>query len=285
VSSPFLALDFDQGNLGLQDLLADPFIRANATFIYSTISYALDNRKWRVIFILTEAITDARVYNQAQTALLARFGTSDQSIKDPARFFYGSKPHTCIRYYLGNFLPMAQVLELVEEFAQARRTSDCELDRRSLSPIDPSQIKGDTRSQRYINRALQEELTWLQTRTEGTGERHLGLLTVARRLESLRLSHWLDAEARARIDVVSLVLGAADRNGYLAKYGKDDVMRALSWGIGVAEPRPLPPQWHSPKECPRSGERNATGLISDDLVVKLDRIDPEVCAFLSEAWQ
>jgi hypothetical protein len=227
-------------------LLADPYISSSAALIYSTISYSPDNQKWRVIFILEEAITDAVVYCQAQTALLARFGTSDQSIKDAARFLYGSNLDTCISHYLGNLLPMAKVLELVDEFAETTRQSDSEIARRVVPGIDPGQVMGDTLSQRYINRAVQEELAWLESRREGTGERHLGLLAAARRLESLRLSPWLDPEARADIDVRALVLDAAERNGYLAKYGQEDTMRAVSWGIGVAEVRPMPPNWEGP---------------------------------------
>lgn len=243
VSSQILALDFDYGNLSLDDLLADPFIMTYATFIYSTISSEPDNRKWRVVFILEEPITEAVVYCQAQTALLARFAASDQSIKDPARFLYGSNPETCVTHFLGNILPMAQVQELVGEFTATKRQSDAELERRSLPRITSSQVAGRTQSERYVNRAIQEELGWLESRAEGSGERHLGLLTVARRLESLRLSPWLDAEARAGIDVAALVLGAAERNGYVQKYGQADTMRAISWGTGVAEARPMPTTW------------------------------------------
>ena len=237
-----------------------------------------------MIFILPEAIANALFYRQAQTALLARFITSDQSIKDPARFLYGSNPSTCISSYLGNLLPMAKVLELVGEFAENRRQSDSELARRSLHRIEPDKISGNTQSWRYIDRAIQEELAWLETRTEGTGARHLGLLTVARRLESLRISHWLDAEAREDIDVVSLILGAADQNGYLAKYGKDDVKRVISWGMGVADPRSLPPRWNS-HERPLPIASDAAGLVPNDLVVNLGELTPELQGSLSEIWQ
>ena len=59
--------------------------------------------------------------------------------------------------------------------------------------------------------------------------------------------------------MVSLILGAADQNGYLAKYGKEDVERAISWGMGVADPRSLPPRWNS-YERPLPFASDATAL-------------------------
>ena len=40
VASQALALDFDEGNLDLDELMDDSFINSYATFIYSTISHA-----------------------------------------------------------------------------------------------------------------------------------------------------------------------------------------------------------------------------------------------------
>jgi len=92
VSSQTLALDFDTGNPRLTDLQSDPFIAQYGTIIYSTLSATEEERKWRVVFVLAEPITDASLYCRAETSLLNRFGDSDQSIKDPARFLYGRFP-------------------------------------------------------------------------------------------------------------------------------------------------------------------------------------------------
>jgi len=78
LSSQVLALDVDGGNLSVEDLMEDRFIARYATFIYPTISWTPENQKWRVVFILTEAITDAQVYRNSATALLDRYETTDQ---------------------------------------------------------------------------------------------------------------------------------------------------------------------------------------------------------------
>src|SRR5918996_5103046 len=56
-SSQVLALDDDGRNLSIDELLADSFIAQYASFIYPTISWSPDNRKWRIVFVATEAMT------------------------------------------------------------------------------------------------------------------------------------------------------------------------------------------------------------------------------------
>jgi hypothetical protein len=100
VSSQTLALDYDSGNLSIDELMADDFIANHASFIYSTLSHTEDNRKWRIVFVTTERISDHEVYRKAMTALLDRYEMTDQAIKDPARFLYGSNPHTGTHKFL-----------------------------------------------------------------------------------------------------------------------------------------------------------------------------------------
>jgi hypothetical protein len=158
-----LALDFDTGNLSLEDLLADPFIARHASFIYETISSTPDNRKWRVVFILTEAIDDAEVYRKAATALLDRYKTTDQSIKDPARFLYGMKPRIGAPHFLGNVLSMGEVLKLVSEYEEKQRTTKRETNRRELPPVDPSKITGTTPDEKYVQTAIARQSEFLAT--------------------------------------------------------------------------------------------------------------------------
>ena len=96
ISAQTLELDFDQGTetSSIPHLLTDPFISEHAAFLYSTLSPTPQAPKSRVVFVLDTPYTDADNYHEARAALLHRYPQSDQSIKDPARFLYGSDPKT-----------------------------------------------------------------------------------------------------------------------------------------------------------------------------------------------
>ena len=109
----------------------------------------------------------------------------------------------------------------------------------------PSQVLGRTPAERYVNTALQQEVAWLASRVEGTGERHQGLLLAAMKLESLKQSEWLPAEVRSSIDPLDALLTAAHRNGYVEKYGEATARRTIADGVAYASPRPEPASWNS----------------------------------------
>jgi hypothetical protein len=232
-------------------LLADPFIAQFATFIYPTISWTPDNRKWRVVFILTEWITDSQEYRKAATALLDRYRTTDQQVKDPARLFFGMKSGNGEPALLGNFLPMMEVLKLVGEYEVRRRALEQRVNHRRLPPVDPAKVAGNTLDERYARRAIEEELAFLASRPAGSGERYPSVIPATIRLESLRLSDWLATEAREQMDVVAIVLEGCLRNGSLAHYGEPHLRKAIDWGLAHAGPRPMPPHWGKPD--PRGG--------------------------------
>ena len=93
-SAQTLELDFDQGDdtSSIPYLLTDPFIAEYAAFLYSTLSSTPQAPKSRVVFVLDRPYTDANSYRQARSVLLCKYPQSDQSIKDAARFLYGSDP-------------------------------------------------------------------------------------------------------------------------------------------------------------------------------------------------
>jgi hypothetical protein len=95
-SAQTLELDFDQGDesSAIAHLITDPFIARYASFLYTTLSSTPATPKTRVVFVLDSPITDTDSYRQARLALLNKYRTSDQSIKDVARFLYGSNPKT-----------------------------------------------------------------------------------------------------------------------------------------------------------------------------------------------
>ncbi len=102
LSAQTLELDFDQGNeaSGIPYLLGEVFIAQHAAFLYSTLSSTPEAPKSRVVFILDKPIIDAVLYGAMRRALLTEFPSSNQSIKDPARFLYGSNPENGVLTYV-----------------------------------------------------------------------------------------------------------------------------------------------------------------------------------------
>ena len=242
-SAQHLALDIDSGNPSTDDLMADPFISRFAALIYPTISWTPEVRKWRVVFLLSEAITDASVYRKAATGLLDRFDTSDQAVKDAARLFYGMKPGNGEPVVLDNILPMTAVLALVSAYDDAVRERTREADRRQMPPVPPGKVTGSSPAERYVSKAIEEERSWLASRPAVDGERYPAVIPTALRLESLRLSDWLSPGVRAGIDVHNIVMGACADNGILAKYGEDHLRKAIDWAVAHTEPRSAPVGW------------------------------------------
>lgn len=254
-SAQHLALDDDSGNLSIDDLLADLFIAEFCSSIYPTISWKPDYRKWRVLFILDEAITDAQVYRRAATALLDRYKTTDQQVKDPARLFFGMRPGNGEPVFLGNLLPIGEVRKLVSEYEDRRRDLDREANARRMPQVDLSKLTGNTRDERYVRRAIEEELVWLSSRAPGSGERYPSVIPAVMKLESLRLSDWLSVEVTAQIEVAAIVLGGCAGNGSLQHYGEEHLRKAIDWGIAHAEPRAMPASWNQPRRAGRYQQR------------------------------
>jgi hypothetical protein len=279
VSSQTLALDYDSGNPSLDDLLTDTYIASYGTFIYSTLSHSEESRKWRVVFVLSEPITDPQVYRKAMTALLDRYQGTDQAIKDPARFLYGSHPKSGVCKFMGNLLPMTEVLKLLSEYDEKQHALRREVERRQLAEIDRSKLTGATPDEKYVEIAIQQELGYLATRAPGSGERYPSVIPTTMKLESLRLSEWLSPEARSRLDTVAIVLDGCSRNGSLQHYGADHLQKAINFGIAHAEPRPIPPDWgqerqtyhHSPNGHISKNGHHPEAEVPDDQIAQVGR--------------
>lgn len=89
-SQQLFALDIDEG------LTFDDFMtRANEygilpAFVYSTFS-AVDNNKYRAVYALPVAVTDFRVRQVIQLALMRLYPEADKGTKDAARLWHGGK--------------------------------------------------------------------------------------------------------------------------------------------------------------------------------------------------
>ena len=91
ISAQHLVLDDDRETLesSLEALAGDSFIRDHAAVLYETPTSTQERPRSRVVFILDDPITDSEHYRLAQESLLSKFGETDPSVKDAARFFYG----------------------------------------------------------------------------------------------------------------------------------------------------------------------------------------------------
>lgn len=91
-SSQLIALDFDSGITPeeVTSKLAEYSIKPN--IIYSTFSDSPELRKFRVIIVLPEPLTDSKEYKTVLVSFINFFKDSiDRACKDLARMFYGGK--------------------------------------------------------------------------------------------------------------------------------------------------------------------------------------------------
>ena len=217
-------------------------IAGHAAFVYTTLSHTPECPKARVVFVINVPFTDADYYRRAKRAVMAALPWGDVSVHDPSRFFYGTNPGCGTTKYLGGLLS----LETVDGLSGRHREHlELEQGARAMPRIPASQVLGRTPAERYVNTAIQQEVAWLASRVEGTGERHQGLLLAAWKLESLKQSEWLPAEGRSSIDPLDAVLTAAHGNGAVAKYGEVTARRTIADGVAYASSRPEPASWNS----------------------------------------
>jgi len=85
----FLAADFDEG-CTIDQARNNAFIHSHGSFIYTTVSHTSDHHRFRVVFLLDDPATDGKQWADANFGLAHKL-SSDPSIGDAARCFYGSK--------------------------------------------------------------------------------------------------------------------------------------------------------------------------------------------------
>ncbi|WP_099239320.1 PriCT-2 domain-containing protein [Synechococcus sp. BDU 130192] len=94
VSAQAIALDIDDG-LSIEDCLKFPFVKDYAAAIYTSSSHQQQKGdkpacdRYRVIFVLPEAVTDTALYEAAVALLMERVSYADRACKDASRMFFG----------------------------------------------------------------------------------------------------------------------------------------------------------------------------------------------------
>jgi hypothetical protein len=124
ICADFLAADVDDG-MTLGEAQDHAFVRHHGSLIHTTASHTEARHRFRVVFLLDEAILSARDWADAQLAL-ALLLDSDQSIADGARLFYGNSRAAI--FPIGKTMAPAVVADLIASGRDVRA---------SRSPIDP----------------------------------------------------------------------------------------------------------------------------------------------------
>jgi hypothetical protein len=136
MASTVISVDFDKGNIKLDTLLDNPFIKQSASFVYTSSSHSEVNHRFHVLFVLPSravSIEDLKIINRGIYKKLAnsfQFANYtdivDTSVDNPASFLFGS-PNS-IRLSQEVFLTFKQMDEIrklgVNTFSQVKEASD-----------------------------------------------------------------------------------------------------------------------------------------------------------------
>lgn len=87
-SQEVVALDFDDG-MTLNEALKNDFFQRYASFLYTTFSHTEQHNKFRVVFVLSEVITNYKKVEAILRKLMEMFPQADKSCKDATRLFFG----------------------------------------------------------------------------------------------------------------------------------------------------------------------------------------------------
>lgn len=90
-SQQMFALDIDNGLKIEEALQRCEEYNVMPTFIYTSFSHKPEHHKFRMVFLLNEELTDIRVRNYVQYALMTIFPETDKQTKDPSRMYLGGR--------------------------------------------------------------------------------------------------------------------------------------------------------------------------------------------------
>jgi len=223
---------------------AEPFFVQHGTFAHTTASHRPDAPRCRVVFVLAEPlpVDDAELLLRA---LHEYYPHVDHSATDASRIFYGARG--CQFVAPGHVLPddvaQALILPLKQREEDLRAAAEARRAALASSHSDRKANAGAVAS--YVASVKARRLADIAGAVEGTGERHRQLIEAAFRLGSLRGAPWLDdAGRRVLLGVEDELVGAAQANGYAAKYGEDATRREVQNSVALGERSPaIEPNW------------------------------------------
>lgn len=107
----FVCLDFDKWNL--DEALKHPFIKQNASFIYTTCSHNEKQHRFRAVFELEQPITKPEKYKQLMKGLLKKFPDDDSAVTNPVFMAAGNDKAKTYQFF--NILDRNMMLHLMAE--------------------------------------------------------------------------------------------------------------------------------------------------------------------------
>ncbi len=115
-SASFVALDFDGGSK-LEEIKQNEFVKKYGTIIYTTPNHGKGGKdRFRVIFVLEEAIESANEYKKLIKSILKLFPQADQACSDVTRFYFGSKDSNPEIYE--SYLDKEKTKELINSYTE-----------------------------------------------------------------------------------------------------------------------------------------------------------------------
>lgn len=87
--SQVLSVDMD-GIMRLEEALEHPFVKQYCALIITTSSHSEEKHKYRMVFVLPQAIKGWESIKEANTLLIEFLGVADKACKDASRFYYGA---------------------------------------------------------------------------------------------------------------------------------------------------------------------------------------------------
>jgi hypothetical protein len=112
-SHQIVCVDID-GGMRIEDLFNDDFYEAYALGFYTTPSHTEENPRFRIVFLLEEAITSEILMRQLYTGMMALYESADEACKDGSRLFYGTPYCQLFEYRNDKVLPLEVIIELIE---------------------------------------------------------------------------------------------------------------------------------------------------------------------------
>lgn len=210
--------------LDTKKVLKDDFTLGSASFLYKTYNYSTNHEKFRLVFILSDYITNVEEYKEIYSRLLEKYPSADKVVGQPNRIFFGGNQgfteinfsnRLQVRGLLPDFEPITTSFPLGENTFKPKTLPNYMLVKKAdvagLSDRLPSDWKGKTFADRmsattYINSLDMSKLFSLPegstfhsiTRYDKTPSASI------KKVESVNIWLYRDFSTNKNYDIVSL---------------------------------------------------------------------------------
>jgi hypothetical protein len=228
LSAQLIGLDFDSG-ISVDDANMEILISEYAALIHPSASSTPEKPKTRVVFILSEPVTEWHRYEALTLSMAKHFAhmMPDEQTKDATRLFYGSDVEG-EDWFPAAVLPLklAGVL-CTDEAYQDAWTLEQEKSRKAQPPrtFTPGQVE------KYVQVAYDSELLMVQTCSV---DRHKQLYKSACSIAGMVKGSWGISEGQAEGDLYNAV-GATNMN----EHDQREVRRVIQDAFRAAQARTL----------------------------------------------